>query len=379
MTTHPSPVDSADPWPEAAAVRRGMTQAERREIISAMGITLAANGLSTKRLLAAVAMSEAFRASHPVEHKKRRMKGVDDARDEHSTMTILRRAAAALCLSSAEIESLPPQNDSALSVDGARRLLTQLLQQIVGANPKSAELQLERARREELSIARVARRREREEAAFKQLEQQAAEARRRGELAMRKGLEEAALFVSMIERFKASIRLGTLVSANMKKWLELVRRRHKAGRLSRQQLKELGDADVTLDGPWAYMLHRLVRFKERHGHVLVTNDKDEALVQWINRQRLAWKRQKLPDDRFRALDGVGLSWNPERDAWLERVTQLENYRQLHGHPMLSRNEDPKLMSWARQQATRLDKGLLNKLQQQQLAQALDLSPSVESA
>lgn len=97
------------------------------------------------------------------------------------------------------------------------------------------------------------------------------------------------------------------------RWIQAQRRLFAAGLMSPARRRALDAADFPwerLDPRWEEKLVRLREFHRRQGHTLVPYDylDDPALGSWVYRQRKAFRRGSLAEDRRRRLDEVGPGW-----------------------------------------------------------------------
>jgi transposase-like protein len=81
------------------------------------------------------------------------------------------------------------------------------------------------------------------------------------------------------------------------------------------------------------------------------------LSKWAYSQRCEYRRMVggkdsiLSPERVKALEGIGFVWNPLRPLWKERLSELADYRKVHGHCNVPKknSENVKLSSWVRNQ------------------------------
>ena len=89
----------------------------------------------------------------------------------------------------------------------------------------------------------------------------------------------------------------------------------------------------------------LKRFKETHGHANVTIREDKSLYQFCASVRNAHKTgkgTKLTDERIAAFNAMGFNWTSQEHvtrSFNERIEDLEEYKQTHGHLSVKRHED----------------------------------------
>jgi hypothetical protein len=90
----------------------------------------------------------------------------------------------------------------------------------------------------------------------------------------------------------------------------------------------------------------LKRFKETHGHANVTIPEEKSLGHFCAKARYSRKNPgkgvKMTDERIAAFDALGFIWTSKEyvtRSFDERINDLEEYKQTHGHVNVKRNED----------------------------------------
>jgi hypothetical protein len=68
---------------------------------------------------------------------------------------------------------------------------------------------------------------------------------------------------------------------------------------------------------------------------------------WVSTQRSARKTNRLPPESISRLDALGFEWDRFSAAWDERLTELQTFKDQHGHCNVPAvySENPKLGSW----------------------------------
>ena len=108
---------------------------------------------------------------------------------------------------------------------------------------------------------------------------------------------------------------------------------------------------------WHEKFQALVRFFQKHGHAQVphTSDDDPSLVQWVKRQRHQHKLKKgghrsaLTDEREALLEQLGFVWDSHASTWEERLAELREFAEEHGHCMVPIKfpENQQLATWVK--------------------------------
>jgi hypothetical protein len=137
--------------------------------------------------------------------------------------------------------------------------------------------------------------------------------------------------------------------------------------------RDNGDDDLTdnvdahddaLFGPfWEARLRELTEYRKFHGHCNVPANYSEniQLGKWVSKQKRNYKLhregKKSPMTIFRiqALESLGFEWewNSYGAAWEGRLSELADYRKIHGHCNIPSNnsENTKLCQWVQTQKT----------------------------
>jgi hypothetical protein len=93
----------------------------------------------------------------------------------------------------------------------------------------------------------------------------------------------------------------------------------------------------------------LKRFKETHAHANVTSREDIPLGKFCAQVRYAHKNPgkgfTLTDERIAAFDAINFNWTSKEyvtRSFDERIDDLEEYKQTHGHVNVKQHEDSSL-------------------------------------
>jgi hypothetical protein len=118
----------------------------------------------------------------------------------------------------------------------------------------------------------------------------------------------------------------------------------------------------------------LKRFKETHGHANVSNPEDKSLAAFCKRARHTHKNPgkgvKLTDERIAAFDAIGFIWTSKTHDLDERINDLKEYKQTHGHLNVKRNEDSSLYQFCadvRHSLKQFEKDGTRKLTEERMA------------
>ena len=83
---------------------------------------------------------------------------------------------------------------------------------------------------------------------------------------------------------------------------------------------------------WDERFEELITFKNRYGHCDVPSNwsENQALANWVIRQRSRDKKKLTPDQR-RRLESVGFSQNKRETNWERRYAELASFHRRQGH------------------------------------------------
>ena len=123
----------------------------------------------------------------------------------------------------------------------------------------------------------------------------------------------------------------------------------------KERFKKLKRITFEADVPhekWMSHFQRLVAFKENRGHCTVpsTDPEYQDLSNWVRHQRYLFKRNKLPEDRVVALEGIDFAWTGEDARWDRMYAKLVRFHAEYGHTHVPNTGDKReLQRWINQQ------------------------------
>jgi hypothetical protein len=161
-------------------------------------------------------------------------------------------------------------------------------------------------------------------------------------------------------------------------WVGVQRRNHAQGKMRQDRERRLHELNFTwniqlvFDAQWQEFFQQLVSFHQRFGHCRVPGSY-EKLVSWIERQRIARKKNQLPQNREKRLEEIGFIWSCadlKGRSWEERYNQLKAYKKKHGHSFVPVNckENKSLGIWVATQRGLEAKGKLQSVKKKKLNQ-----------
>jgi hypothetical protein len=102
-------------------------------------------------------------------------------------------------------------------------------------------------------------------------------------------------------------------------------------------------------------LSELAEFGKIHGHCNVPRKYNEntKLDQWVSTQRINYrwheegKASPMTTYRIKALESLGFEWDCYGAAWADLLSELADYRKIHGHCNVPYNysENTKSVTW----------------------------------
>jgi hypothetical protein len=129
-----------------------------------------------------------------------------------------------------------------------------------------------------------------------------------------------------------------------------------------KELDSLGFEWDSYGAAWEDRLSELADYRKIHGHCNVPQNYNEnsKLAQWVKTQRkryrlhLQGKISQMTLPRIQALESLGFEWGIQGAAWEDRLSELADYRKIHGHCNVpqSYNENPQLAQWVKTQRKR---------------------------
>jgi hypothetical protein len=150
-------------------------------------------------------------------------------------------------------------------------------------------------------------------------------------------------------------------------WVHCQRAFRKKGLLSAERVARLngigfewiapgrvGDTrQANWDNFWRKMFDDLKLFRERHGHcrVRLTSPAPQALVKWVQRQRIENHKGRLRPDRKALLESCGFAWEDDNqyrnDRWQRRFEELVAFKTRFGHTLVPADwaENKPLGAW----------------------------------
>jgi superfamily II DNA or RNA helicase len=151
---------------------------------------------------------------------------------------------------------------------------------------------------------------------------------------------------------------------SLRKWTIRQRELFRNGTLSPEREKKLESVGFLwnpFDDSWNEMYEELVKYKEKHGHCIVTIKENEKLSRWVTFQRVTYKKGNLETSKKSSLDSLGFIWNYAEHSWNEMYKELVNYRERFGNCLVPPRykDNVSLSIWVGTQRTAYRKGILS--------------------
>ena len=140
--------------------------------------------------------------------------------------------------------------------------------------------------------------------------------------------EHGDLLVPALYKTKSGEKLGF--------WISGCRKDYQKGNLSPDKIEKLEAIDMVWnvrEYEWNKMYKLAEEYYNEHGDLLVPKDyqtkSGENLGQWINKQRLIYKKGDLSQDKIKKLESIGMVWNTKAnkddiEAYLEKLKTSES-------------------------------------------------------
>jgi superfamily II DNA or RNA helicase len=149
-------------------------------------------------------------------------------------------------------------------------------------------------------------------------------------------------------------------------WLRNQRSLHQRGELAAERvslLEALGIVWRVHDEAWQHALDTARAYHIEHGHLRATRadilgSPPVNLGEWLSRQRLRRRAGALGEDQIRALDELGIVWEPQQDAWARGLAAARFFHSENGHLAPDAQHSPFLYTWVNNQRTKHAKGQL---------------------
>lgn len=116
------------------------------------------------------------------------------------------------------------------------------------------------------------------------------------------------------------------------------------------------------------MYNQLSEFHAIHNHCRVQST--TILGQWVVRQRFLYRQHPIGEaksslsiERIRLLNDLNFQWvTRSEEIWNERMSELREFKQKHGHALVPRNypNNPQLSSWVATQRKNYNRRLDGK-------------------
>jgi hypothetical protein len=110
-------------------------------------------------------------------------------------------------------------------------------------------------------------------------------------------------------------------------------------------------------GQWSSKFKELCQYREENGNCLVPHNYQPNLLlaRWVKRQRYQYKLHKegksstMTEERIAALIDVGFVWDSQGSAWEDRLVELKDFCDAHGHCNVpcTYKVNPPLAAWVK--------------------------------
>ena len=167
--------------------------------------------------------------------------------------------------------------------------------------------------------------------------------------------EQAKAYKEKHSSFKISVKVqeGNETLKILARWLNYQRSYHGKGDLEQQRVEKLESIgfpwrthpakvetkktpNATHEEQWNKNYEKIKQFHQANGHCnLLTTHDDQSLYFWLKRQRSAYHKEQLRQDRQELLDALGINWDPKgetalHDAWNVQFERMVAYGKEFG-------------------------------------------------
>ncbi|RPK23995.1 Helicase associated domain protein [Paenibacillus xylanexedens] len=155
-------------------------------------------------------------------------------------------------------------------------------------------------------------------------------------------------------------------SRRIRRWESFQRSQYSLKLLERDRIEKLNHVGFVWDfqeGLWSNNFNLLKKYKQENRHLDIpqTYELDGIkLGLWVFRQRAKFKKEVLGSEKIKALESLGLTWNPSQDIWETNFNYLMEYKKTHNDCNVPYNyviENVKLGIWV----NNLRRKYLNKM------------------
>lgn len=124
-------------------------------------------------------------------------------------------------------------------------------------------------------------------------------------------------------------------NASLARWVSDQRSKYHIKELSTDRIARLNSLDFAWSLPderWQAKYEQALHYQRRYGHLQIPAQvlEYQSLAEWLKRQRQLYKQRRLPRQRRIALEALGFSLSPHKQAWEQMYQRLCDYRQARG-------------------------------------------------
>jgi predicted chitinase len=136
----------------------------------------------------------------------------------------------------------------------------------------------------------------------------------------------------------------------------------KTSQITLSRIKELENMDFewgSHGASWEDRMSELTDYRKIYGHCNVPHNYSEntKLANWVTNQRSHYRLQQegktspMTLSRIKELESLGFEWGVYNTAWEDRLSELADYRKMHGHCNVPYrySENTKLGKWISKQ------------------------------
>ena len=143
-------------------------------------------------------------------------------------------------------------------------------------------------------------------------------------------------------------------------WVCSQRMKFKRNSLSKEKTNLLNEINFiwdSLENQWQLKYQELKEFKNQYGHSSPVKS-NPSLGQWVQEQRLNYKKNKIPEERLLLLKEINFLWDPRQNEWQLKYQELKEFKNQYGHSSPVRSH-PDLGNWVKVQRRRYKKKIMS--------------------
>ncbi len=115
-------------------------------------------------------------------------------------------------------------------------------------------------------------------------------------------------------------------SEDLGKWVSYIRKRYKEQKISPNkinQLNQIGFAWDQKEDEWNNQLEKYKNILKNNKEI--KKNENQQLYDWINSQRINYRKNLISSERIVKLEEIGFRWNPTDEKWMNIFNEIKSY------------------------------------------------------